>query len=109
MSEVGWVFMVQPDFDGKTSVPDSQDVVRWHEARGWVRAELPTELDPNAPDEGTTHAQARAEEEVEGLKGEALDEALKAAGLPRTGTADEKRARLAEHEAELAETTEGEK
>jgi membrane-bound lytic murein transglycosylase B len=31
------------------------------------------------------------------LKGAALDEALEKAGLPKTGTADEKRARLAEH------------
>lgn len=30
------------------------------------------------------------------LKGEALDAALEAAGLPKTGTADEKRVRLAE-------------
>lgn len=30
------------------------------------------------------------------LKGEALDAALEAAGLPKTGSADEKRARLAE-------------
>lgn len=33
------------------------------------------------------------------LKGTALDEALDAAGLPKTGSADEKRARLAEHAA----------
>lgn len=32
-----------------------------------------------------------------GLKGAALDEALEAAGLPKSGTADEKRARYAEH------------
>lgn len=31
------------------------------------------------------------------LKGKALDEALTAAGLPTSGKADEKRARLAEH------------
>ncbi len=34
----------------------------------------------------------------DGLKGQALDDALEAAGLPKTGSADEKRARLAEHE-----------
>lgn len=32
------------------------------------------------------------------LQGEALDAALKAAGLPSTGKVDEKRARLVEHE-----------
>lgn len=31
------------------------------------------------------------------LKGAALDEALESAGLPKSGTADEKRARYAEH------------
>lgn len=35
------------------------------------------------------------------LKGAALNQALKDAGLPTTGRADEKRARLAEHEATL--------
>ena len=34
------------------------------------------------------------------LKGQALDDALEAAGLSKTGTADEKRARLAEHRGE---------
>jgi hypothetical protein len=34
----------------------------------------------------------------EGLKGKALDAALTDAGLPTTGTADEKRARLADHQ-----------
>lgn len=37
------------------------------------------------------------EGEVEPLKGNALDLALSNAGLPTTGKADEKRARLAEH------------
>lgn len=36
-------------------------------------------------------------EDGEELKGAALDEALEKAGLPKSGTADEKRARLAEH------------
>lgn len=35
---------------------------------------------------------------VDQVKGAALDAALDAAGLPKTGSADEKRARLAEHE-----------
>lgn len=33
------------------------------------------------------------------LKGKALDEALEEAGLPKSGTADEKRERLAAHQA----------
>lgn len=39
--------------------------------------------------------------DAETLKGEALQEALRAADLPLTGTADEKRARLAEHQAQV--------
>lgn len=38
-------------------------------------------------------------EVVEDLKGEALDTALEERGLTKTGTADEKRARVAEHDA----------
>lgn len=48
--------------------------------------------DPDNPDPATP------EPEVE-LKGEALDAALDERGLPKTGTADEKRARVAEYEA----------
>lgn len=50
--------------------------------RGW---EAGTRTGAPAPDE---------------LKGAALDEALDAAGLPKSGSADEKRARLAEHQAD---------
>lgn len=38
-----------------------------------------------------------AEPDPADLKGQALDDALETAGLPKSGTADEKRARLAEH------------
>ena len=41
--------------------------------------------------------QPPADQKPEDLKGEALDAALKEAGLPVSGSADEKRARLAEH------------
>lgn len=50
-------------------------------------------------------AQAAAVE-ASTMKGKALDEALHAAGLPTTGTADEKRARLTEHLANPDENTE---
>lgn len=39
----------------------------------------------------------------EELRGAALDKALDDAGLPKSGSADEKRARLAEHQADPAE------
>jgi hypothetical protein len=48
--------------------------------------------DPDVPDP------VEQEPEVE-LKGEALDAALEERGLPKTGSADEKRARVAEHDA----------
>lgn len=41
------------------------------------------------------------ESEAADLKGAALDEALEDAGLPKSGSADDKRARLAEHSTEL--------
>lgn len=59
-----------PRTGGVQSIPDA--LSGFMEARGWVPA----------------HSD---------LKGAALDEALEKAGLPKTGTADEKRARLAEH------------
>lgn len=62
--------------------------------------------DPEAQDaaetehaEDATSGEPITEPEPEPLKGAALDEALEAAGLPKSGTADEKRARLAEHQA----------
>jgi len=51
-----------------------------------------------------TTADTPAEESTDDpaeLKGAALDDALRAAGLPVSGKADEKRARLAAHRAEL--------
>jgi hypothetical protein len=48
--------------------------------------------DPDVPDP----VEPEPDEE---LKGEALDKALEERGLPKTGSADEKRARVAEHDA----------
>lgn len=62
-----------------TSVPD-EDAAR--------EAQQPLPSNP--------HGNGPADEQ---LKGAALDEALEEAGLSKTGTADEKRARLAEHQA----------
>jgi len=56
--------------------------------------EAATEPDGSPSPEG---ADDEAEQPAELLKGKALDDALDAAGLSKTGTADEKRARLAEH------------
>lgn len=54
--------------------------VERYEARGWVEGPVP-------------------DDDASALKGRELDETLKSAGLPTTGTADEKRARLAAHQA----------
>ena len=60
---------------------------------------IPAELEQQYVDRGfEVTARATAPESSE-LKGAALDDALDAAGLPKSGTADEKRARLAEHQA----------
>ena len=97
----GWQYLTHPDLpDTGHLVPDNAGVVEGFEAHGWVRAETPEDLLPDQPDKGWTVDQAKAAEEAERLKGEALDEALKEKGLPRTGKADEKRARLAEAETE---------
>lgn len=60
-----------------------------------VTAELGEEVGQPAP----TGVDPAVEEASE-LKGQALDDALAEADLPKSGTADEKRARLAEHRAQ---------
>lgn len=65
-------------------------------SNGDVRV-VPDALEQRYADRGFEVA-ARSEKPAGGeLKGKALDEALDAAGLAKTGSADEKRARLAEH------------
>lgn len=95
-------------------VPDELDAM--HEARGFVRfdpdAQSPVDLASPAalapagstgspvpvfdPDQPLTAGPAVALENIEDIKGVALDETLKALGLDSTGKADEKRDRLAE-------------
>lgn len=60
--------------------------------------DAPAEGDGPAPGaEAGRRANEITVEEARELKGEALDDALEARGLPRTGSADEKRERLADH------------
>lgn len=60
-------------------------VAAYYEGQGWVREASPAELE-------------QAVEEAHELKGAALDDALKDAGISHSGlTADEKRAALADH------------
>lgn len=84
------------------------DQARTHLSRstGAVMTENPNQDQPGPrpePQLGVTdsptveqHAQMDAQGQSGELKGEALDKALEDAGLPKTGTADEKRARLSE-------------
>jgi hypothetical protein len=115
---MGWAVLVHKVTGGVTVVPDEPDVILRHEVLDWERRALPDWLDPNDPlapavlaDRGLDWTEPILDAEtVNGLKGKALDEALDEAGLPKAGSADEKRARLAEHEAALAanDTTENE-
>ena len=106
----GWVYLRNEETGGECQVPDEPGVVAAQEARGWRRYATPDYLNPDAPNaEVLAQAQDAYEpepilsaEEVADLKGQALDEALDAAGLTKSGTADEKRARLAEYEAGLS-------
>lgn len=85
------------DEDGNPTEPDSVQIVG-----------DPDDVDPDDlvgdPDSESTgepdEAPADAETPAEDLKGKALEDALKAADLPLTGSADERRARLAEHRAQ---------
>lgn len=113
---MAWVYLRHPETGGACRVPDEPGVVESLEARGWQRHVMPAELDPDAPNSGVV-AQAAGvyeperiltDDEVAELKGKALDDALDAAGLSKSGTADEKRARLAEYEAGLADNNDDE-
>lgn len=53
------------------------------------------------------HGHAVLVDPAEDLKGAALDEALEDAGLPKSGTADEKRARLVESRVGTGDPTGG--
>jgi hypothetical protein len=110
---MGWVYLRHSDFDGECQVSDEPGVVEYYEIRGWVRHVTPDYLNPDAPNADTLAQAADAyeperilsEDEALALKGKELDAALDAAALSKSGTADEKRTRLAEYEAGLADTT----
>jgi hypothetical protein len=55
--------------------------------------------DKSAVDAFGVARDAKPHIDLSGVRGRALDDALEAAGLDKSGTADEKRARLAEHQA----------
>ena len=114
-----FVYMKHPDIDAGQRFPNDPSVVVAQQARGWVLHTMPKAFDDDALNTGeiVQSAEIYSSEpvltaaEVEELKGKALDQAIEDAGLPKTGTADEKRAALAEYESGLAgsTTTEGTK
>jgi hypothetical protein len=90
-----WVNLYNPSQQAWHKVPNNPGVLDSFRDRGWY-----------TPEESAAHAEEQAAKDAEALKGKALDDALDKAGLSKAGTADEKRARLAEHEAESATPTE---
>jgi hypothetical protein len=90
---IEWVRLYNPTQQAWHEVPDNPGVVDYFRDRGWY-----------TPEESAAHAEEEAAAHAEALRGKALDDALAEKGLPKTGTADEKRARLAELEAESAIT-----
>lgn len=63
----------------------------------WQPTDEPYTVPPNRRQQ--REAEAKAAADADELKGADLDRALKTRGLPTTGTADEKRAAVAEHDA----------
>lgn len=85
--------------------PEAQDAAETEHAAAATDG-TPVDDGQKAPASDTV-GEPEAEPDVE-LKGQALDDALEERGLPKTGTADEKRARVAEHDAAAAtDPTEG--
>jgi hypothetical protein len=116
-----WVFLRHPDTGGAHLVPEG--ATEPFEARGWERHDMPAGVDADdpyapalladalAPPAGSAAAKQQkaaevaAEDEAAKLKGQALDEALEKRGLPKTGTADDKRAAVADYDAANPEPT----
>jgi hypothetical protein len=105
-----WVYLTHPDTGGAGRFPNDQSVIDLYVARGWEQHAMPPELDPDSPNNDVIaqtepYEMRIVSDESAALKGKSLDDALDKAGLSKTGSADEKRARLAEYEAGLADTT----
>jgi hypothetical protein len=99
-----WKWLVHPEYEAHR-VPDNPGVLEMFEGRGWEVTDLDGALDADSVEVADAVALASAGEQVAGLRGKALNDALESAGLSRSGTVKEKQARLAEHEAKSANTT----
>jgi hypothetical protein len=98
------VWLTHPEH-GEHKVPNNPGVIAYVAGRGYAVTDLPAELEPDDPDFVEAVEKLRTGEQVAELKGKALDDALDAAGLSKSGTVEEKRARLTEHEAAEVVTT----
>ena len=80
-------------------VADDQAVIASFVARGFELTGISGEIPSDSEEFQVELAKLQAGDQVADLKGKALDAALDEAGLSKSGTVEEKRARLAEHEA----------
>lgn len=70
---------------------------QWQRVNSTDVVDVPPALDKSYKADPAWQPYRPTREDDGKLKGQELDDALKAADLPTTGSADEKRARLAEH------------
>jgi hypothetical protein len=92
---VEWVTLYHPGQQASHQVPNNPAVIKDFQDRGWY-----------TPEETAAYLEEEAAAAADALKGKALDDAAKKAGIPASLSADEKRAALAEKQAESATTTE---
>ena len=96
---MGWVWLVSPANGLPHKVTDDESVLAFHVGRDYQVTDIPGDLNQDDEEFKLEWAKLQAGEQNAELRGKALDEALKAAGLSTAGTVDEKRARLTEYEA----------
>lgn len=102
-----WKWLVHAEIGMAHRVQDNPGVLEWFESRGWEVTDLSGDLTSDSDEVADAVALAQAGEQVAGLRGKALNDALDDAGLSKSGTVKQKQDRLAEHEAAaITNTTE---
>jgi len=101
-----WKWLTHPEF-GVHRVPDNPGVVESFTQRDWQLTDIDGELASDSEEFAEALASRQAVQDAEELKGKALDDALDGAGLSKSGSADEKRQRLAEHQAAVSNPPSG--
>lgn len=95
----GWVWLISPVNGLPHRVPDHEEVIASFVGRDFVRTDIPGDIDSDTEEFALELAKLQASDQAAELRGKALDEALEAAGLSKSGSVEEKRQRLADHEA----------